>query len=172
MYPIINIGGLIEIPTYSLIISITYCIAIYWMSLRTVKYHLDTKIGLDLALVIMVAGFIGARLFHVFYELPEFYMSNPIEIFKFWNGGFVFFGGAFLAFFSSLIFLKLKREPWLIWADLLAPISAFGYGLGRIACFLNGCCFSEKCDLPWSIHQRHPTQLYATILEFIFMFLL
>ena len=51
---------------------------------------------------------------------------------------------------------------------------ALGYGLGRLGCFLNGCCFGKLCELPWAVefhypglpaNLRHPTQLYATAWE-------
>lgn len=69
--------------------------------------------------------------------------------------------------------------------DFAAPIISLGYALGRIACFLEGCCYGKICDWPWaytfgqidfatgqfSFATRHPTQLYASLLEFSILFL-
>lgn len=165
MYPEISISTLFSIPTYVVIISITYCICLLWLVRRASQYNLNGIIALDLALILMVSGLIGGRLFHVLYEAPEFYFQHPMEVLKIWKGGFVFYGGALLAFFNGFIFIKWKRESPGIWSDLLAPIASLGYALGRLACLLNGCCYGKHCDLPWSIQGRHPAPAYATIME-------
>ena len=53
-------------------------------------------------------------------------------------------------------------------ADLLAPYLALGYALGRVGCFLNGCCYGKEATVPWALPinmadtvLRHPAQLYA-----------
>lgn len=135
--------------------------------------------ALDLCLVIMVCGLLGGRLAHVFYENWSFYQKHPVDIFKIWQGGFVFYGGFFAALAGSFLFLKIKKESFLKWADFFAPTLALGYALGRIGCFLNGCCYGQlcldsTCPWPWMIELgqhglpaglRHPTQLYAVFWE-------
>ncbi len=64
------------------------------------------------------------------------------------------------------LILALKRKLVLLnWLNFYSPILALGYGLGRISCLLGGCCYGRICQLPWAIHHRHPTQLYATVWE-------
>ncbi len=182
----IQIGSLV-IPTYYLVISLTYCIGILWFYKRCETRQLPQKNALDMSLIIMIFGFIGARLGHVIFEEPQFYLKNPIQIFYFWQGGFVFYGGALLAYLiAALSVRKLKLTFWL-WHDTLAPVIALGYAFGRLGCFLTGCCFGKVCDWPWSIPLqqthittgvvehilRHPTPLYAFTIEiFIVLFLL
>lgn len=178
--------GLFSLPSYYFVISLGYCICILWFYKRCEKRKLDQQQAMDIGLIILFAGFIGARLFHIFFELPSHYMKNPIEVFYFWQGGFVFFGGFITAYLSALVYArKLKSNFW-EWHDAIAPILAFGYGFGRIACFLVGCCYGKVCDLPWAttikqVHietshieevLRHPTQLYATGLEWLFLIFL
>jgi len=86
------------IPTYLLIISITYSLGIVWVVKRSQKLALDRSMALDICLCVMLGGFLGARLFHILYEMPNYYWEQPKEIFKFWQGGFVFYGGAIGAF--------------------------------------------------------------------------
>ena len=91
-----------------------------------------------------------------------------------------------MAYLSAFIFIKrLKLNFWL-WHDVLAPVLALGYTLGRLACFFAGCCYGKICDLPWAlplkqmdIHSgkvetllRHPTALYASGLELFTLFFL
>jgi len=126
----------------------------------------------------MIAGFIGARLLHVIFERPDIYIRNPLAVFAVWRGGFVFFGGFFVAWASGWLFVRKKNQNVGVWGDLFAPVMAFGYGLGRFACLAAGCCYGKACELPWAIYfpagveappftLRHPTQIYAILWEFL-----
>lgn len=123
----------------------------------------------------MVGGLVGARAMHVLYENPKYFFENPLEAFNVLEGGFVFYGGALLAFLSALLVIKIKKLDFYIWADVFAPIAPIGYAFGRLACFFNGCCYGKVCDLSWAVNfphldgSRHPTQLYAILLE-LFLF--
>lgn len=172
MYPFIEITEQIWIPNYILIISLSFSIAIIWSLKRAESRNLSRHTTLDLCLGIMFGSLLGARCLHVFYEQPHEYMADPLRILMIWQGGFVFYGGAIGGFLGGLVVLKVKGEKWGPWLDLMAPIGAFGYGLGRLACFLNGCCYGKICHFPWAVSfpnlggvTRHPTQLYATFLE-------
>lgn len=126
----------------------------------------------DLALLIMFSSFLGARLFHIIYEAPLYYLDHPVQMLQFWMGGYVYFGGLLLALLTSWIYLKRKNEGFLRWADFFTPLVSLGYIFGRIGCFLEGCCYGQYCELPWAVQQRHPTQLYMAAAEFIlFLFI-
>ncbi|MCB0351653.1 MAG: prolipoprotein diacylglyceryl transferase [Bdellovibrionales bacterium] len=175
MYPFIVISDSLAIPTYLLTISLTYCLCILWVFIRAQKHpEINPTVALDVCLSIMIGGLLGARSFHVLYENYEYYSQYPMDVFKLWQGGFVFYGGFIGALLATILFLRIRRESFWVWADFMAPVLAFGYALGRIGCFLNGCCFGRECTLPWAIEfsytglptgLRHPTQLYATLWE-------
>jgi phosphatidylglycerol:prolipoprotein diacylglycerol transferase len=167
-YPTLHLPGGVEFPTYFIITSLSFVLAILWLVKRADHFGTSRNRALDLALVVMMTGFAGSRLFHVFFEEPNYYWQHPMRIFEFWMGGFVWYGGALAGGISALIFLRLKREPLLPWLDLLAPVASLGYALGRFACLATGCCFGEICVLPNSFGGtsfRHPTQLYAIVFE-------
>jgi phosphatidylglycerol:prolipoprotein diacylglycerol transferase len=176
MYPFIGLTQSIQLPTYILVISLTYSLSIlylYWRAGRSGKSQLIT---LDFSLMIMLGGFVGARLTHILYENLDYYLNNPLDVFKIWQGGFVFFGGFIGAFLATYIFARLKNENFFLWADFFTPVFPVGYALGRLGCFLNGCCFGELCNLPWAVEfthpglpggARHPTQLYASAWELL-----
>lgn len=165
MFPFLHFGSL-AIPTYYLVISVTVCFALVWLKIRLRESPLPDTIAMDLSLVLMIASFVGARLFHVLYENPEVYLATPARVFYFWDGGFVFYGGALLSALCAVIYLR-KKDPENFWSyfDLFAPVLAISYALGRIGCLLAGCCYGRTCELPWSIAGRHPTALYATFWE-------
>ncbi len=155
------------LPTYYPIISLTCCVCLIWLVKRGRQKEFDARTVIDSALVLMFSGFIGARLMHVVLEDLDYYRQNPSDILKFWNGGFVYYGGALFAFFCTVIFLKRHKERIGDWLNLYAPVMALGYALGRVACFVTGCCFGEVCELVPSYPFRHPTQLYAVVIELL-----
>ncbi len=169
MYPVIHLGSELSLPTYYLALRLAVCISLFWLVSRAKAKHCDQREVLDLAFFILVFGFIGARLFHVFYEEPAHYFAQPGRIFQFWNGGFVYYGGAVFGTAAGTLFyfygLKHKKDELGRYLDLFAPIGSLSYLLGRGGCFLAGCCYGKFCDLPWALDGRHPTQLYAVIWE-------
>ncbi len=181
MFPFITFGTDLRIPTYLVLISFAYCLCLYLLVPRAKKLKMNLNIALDLALIIMVSGFVGARLLHIFYEEPKFYLEHPIEAFKFWNGGFVFLGGLLAVLTCCYVYIQKKKLNFFEWADFYAPFAPLGYAIGRVACFLNGCCYGKACSLPWAVEfpnllpmgvSRHPTQLYIVLWEVILLLLL
>ncbi len=162
-FPYLNLFGL-AIPTYYLVISLTFCLCIFWFIKRAEDRDFDRMTALDFSLVIMVASFLGARIFHIVFEHPEYYSDHPERVFYVWEGGFVFFGGAFAAAVASLWLMRRRKMPIGRWLDTFAPVGALGYALGRVACLLTGCCYGSVCVLP-HFSFRHPTQAYAILTE-------
>lgn len=73
-------------------------------------------------------------------------------VFKIWEGGLIFYGGLILGIIGGAIYLKKKQLNILQVADLIAPVIALGLALGRIGCFLNGCCYGKIAqNLPWAV---------------------
>jgi phosphatidylglycerol:prolipoprotein diacylglycerol transferase len=135
----------------------------------------------DLFFVILLAAIVGARVLYVLINFETF-RNNPLEIFKIWNGGLVFFGGFIAAVGACLILLKLKKLPIARTADIIAPGIALGHSIGRFGCLFAGCCYGRECALPFAIKftnpdglaplnvYLHPTQIYMVISNF-FLFL-
>src|SRR3712207_514662 len=85
-----------------------------------------------------------------------------------------FHGGAVAGTVAGVIYMWRRKLPLLAMADAAAPAMALGYAIGRIGCFLNGCCYGVPTQLPWGFHfpdadphlLYHPAQIYASILNF------
>lgn len=160
-----------DIPTYFFVISLSFCLCIFWFLKRAARQGLDHEQALDVTLVLMTSGFVGARLFHIFYEQPAYYAEDLKRILYFWHGGFVFYGGALLSAACCYLWLKRRRQDVGKWFDVFAPVGALGYALGRMACLMTGCCYGSVCKLE-GFSFRHPTQLYAVAWEVLVLFLL
>ena len=184
MYPILIEFGFFKIFTYGLLVATGFLVAILLASSRAEKEGLDSQKVLDLCFYVMVSALLGARLLYVIVEY-RYFLDSPLEIFKFWKGGLVFYGGLILGVLISLWYLKRNQMPMWKTADLLAPSIALGQLIGRWGCFFAGCCFGRKTDVAWGITftdprslapleiSLHPTQVYLSLnAVFIFMFLM
>ncbi|MFZ3230858.1 MAG: prolipoprotein diacylglyceryl transferase family protein [Pseudobdellovibrio sp.] len=171
MIPTLDLG-MVQIPTYFLVISLSVSLLLFFLSYRVKYFEYPRKIAFDIAIILMIGGFIGGRLLHVFYEEFDYYMQDPKKILFFWNGGFVFFGGFILAWSSAWVYCRIKKINFLMWADFFAPILSLSHALGRIGCILSGCCFGTYCSLPWSMDGRHPTASYLAAGEFLIFLVL
>jgi phosphatidylglycerol:prolipoprotein diacylglycerol transferase len=154
---------------------------------RCRREGLDPETIFDMSFWIFVGGLAGARFFYVAQNWGKG-IDTVWEIFQFWNGGIVFYGGVIGSAVAFLTYRWLRPFPIRPYLDVLAPSIAVGILFGRLGCFLTGCCFGDACDLPWAvafpkpsppweIHQRfhlippdalwslrvHPTQIYASI---------
>ena len=184
MYPILIEFGFFKIFTYGLLVATGFLVAILLASSRAEKEGLDSQKVLDLCFYVMVSALLGARLLYVIVEY-RYFLDSPLEIFKFWKGGLVFYGGLILGVLISLWYLKRNQMPMWKTADLLAPSIALGQLIGRWGCFFAGCCYGKKTDVAWGITftdprslapleiSLHPTQVYLSLnAVFIFMFLM
>lgn len=182
MYPILLEIGPVKIFTYGFLVAIGFLIAIFLASKQGEKEGLDPQVIIDLCFYILLSAIVGARVLYVIVEY-KYFLEQPMDIFKVWKGGLVFYGGLVLAIFVSMRMAKLKGLP--IWktADILAPSIAIGQAVGRWGCLFAGCCYGAQTDLPLGITfsdpkalaplnvSLHPTQIYLS-LNAIFIFLI
>ena len=161
--------ALINFPSsiYFVFISFILTFVVFWINQRSRKMQYSGATAMDLFFVVTLSGAVGARLLHVFFEEPQYYIDSPLRIFSFWQGGFVYYGGLIFGFIGGWLCLLWKKQSFPHWLDFFTPIVSLSYATGRIACFLTGCCYGRLCDLPWAINGRHPTQLYAVVLELL-----
>jgi len=158
MYPTLINLGMFSIHTYGLFIAIGFLAGMLLARREALRVGLNPEKITDLTFYLLIAAIVGSRLFYVF-TAPEAFFKNPLEIFKIWNGGLVFFGGFIAALTTALIFMKKYSLPIWMTCDLLAPSLALGHFFGRIGCFFAGCCYGKQCDLPWAVSFNHPDSL-------------
>ncbi|MFO7461976.1 MAG: prolipoprotein diacylglyceryl transferase [Desulfatiglandales bacterium] len=172
MFPDLFTVGPVTVHTYGLFVALGFGAAIA----ITVKIGKEQGISpqqiMDMAFVMILWAIVGSRLLYVFMNFPYF-RDHPLDAFKIWKGGLVFSGGL-IAVAPAMVWY-LRRHHLSFWAtgDLWAPALALGQALGRIGCFMAGCCFGKPSDLPWAVaftHSNtlappniplHPTQLYS-----------
>jgi len=197
MYRILFTIGSFPIYSYGVMIALAFITAILLAMKETKKSGEDPERFLDISLYVIIGALVGGRLGYVLTYL-DYYLKNPVKIFYFRQGGLSFLGGFIVAY--SLYWLYVKRAKISFWkyADFAAPSVAIGIGIGRIGCFLNGCCYglvSENYGIKFpSLHLSSvylqqlndgliasgssytlpvfPTQIYTSLYWFLIFFIL
>lgn len=105
---------------------------------------------IDSTFYMIITGIIGARIYHIFLELP-YYIANPLNTFKIWNGGLAIHG-AFITGILTLLYLtkKQKIDFWLF-TSLYAPGLALAQAIGRWGNYFNQELYGKPTNLPWGI---------------------
>lgn len=176
MHPIIAKLGPVTIYSYGLLVAAGFIIGALLAARHAPKMGLSSDKIINLILIILVAGVAGGRIFYVLLNLRD-YLADPLEIVMLTHGGLVFYGGAICAFCAAFIYIKKANLPFMDTFDLLAPFIALGHAIGRIGCFLNGCCYGRAVSGWFGITfqdgiTRIPTQIYSSLLLLcLFIFL-
>jgi phosphatidylglycerol:prolipoprotein diacylglycerol transferase len=128
-----------------------HALAIY----RAKRRGLDPEIVISLGVWLVVCGIAGARLFYIVEYPEQYFHGTPAEtlgaIVNLAQGGLVVYGSIFGGGAALAVFAWRHKLPGLALADLAVPSVALGVAIGRLGCFLNGCCFGGVCDLPWAV---------------------
>lgn len=126
---------------------------------RTSKAGLDTDALLTLAIITLTCGLAGSYLLYIFvtYSLSEIWGSivdGSFSVFK--SGGLVFYGGLIVGVLSGWIYLHAKKASFYEYAAVIVPAIPLAHAIGRIGCFLAGCCYGRIVDTPISVYYRNP----------------
>jgi phosphatidylglycerol:prolipoprotein diacylglycerol transferase len=160
MYPILLQFGRFTLYAYGVFITMAFVTTLVLASLKIRKSETGISFGnlVDLFFYAVLSAIIGSRTLFILINFDD-YRQNPMQIFKLWEGGLVFYGGLLLATGVSLWYMRWHRLP--IWkvADLIAPLIALGLFFGRIGCFFAGCCYGKETSLPWGVIFKHPDSL-------------
>ncbi|MTJ03174.1 MAG: prolipoprotein diacylglyceryl transferase [Sediminimonas qiaohouensis] len=136
----------------------------------------------DLLTWVVLGIILGGRLGFVMFYQPGYYLQNPLEILRIWQGGMSFHGGFLGVVIATLVYCARHRIPLLSAGDTIVLGAPVGLLLGRIANFINAELWGRPTDLPWGVAfpgaaaqacgqplgeicARHPSQLYEAALE-------
>ena len=152
----------LPIHAYGLLVAVGAIAGVLLALRQGRRMGFDTAGVLDLTFWVLVAGIVGSRVLYVLIHISDYARlcagagaarpalrtladcAAPLTI---WRGGLVFYGGALAA--GGVVLLFARRRSWLLGdvADLLAPSLALGHALGRVGCFLAGCCYGKVSTL-------------------------
>lgn len=173
--PILLSLGPLEVRYYGLVYVLGFLLGAYVLFYYQKKGKLDiTKNQIwDLIFYLILGVVIGARLFEVLVWNPAYYLSNPLKIFHFWEGGMAFHGGLIGVLVAGYLYKKKNPKINVLQiADILSIPALIALAFGRIANFINAELWGTLSNLPWCTKFpdvegcRHPVQLYSAIKRF------
>lgn len=172
-------GRLIRVPSYGVFLAMAFGAAYFDGIRRTRQTGEKLKDAENLFIIIVLSSVIGSRMFHVFLEEWPYYRKHPSEILAIWQGGYTLYGAMIAAMISITVYCRINKLSFLCWGDIAAPGTGLGICLGRLGCFMAGCCWGKPTDLFWGVkfthpetfaqtenHAVHPSQLYESFLAF------
>lgn len=174
--PIIIQLGPVAIGWYGLMYAVSFILGLYISVQRMRKHpwHGLTADHLNDLLVYIVLGVVlGGRLGSALFYNFDYYLANPLDIVKVWQGGMSFHGGFIGVCVAVILFARSRGLPLFTVGDYMASIAALGLFLGRIGNFINGELWGRAADVPWAMIfsqdplqiARHPSQLYQAFGE-------
>ncbi len=189
MYPVlftIPIFTGLKLHTYGLMVALGFLVGIFWVGRESKRVGMPPEKLMDLAFYVIVAAIVGSRLLYMWVEEPDFW-RHPLNFFKVWEGGLVFYGGLIGAVLVSIWFMHKHRLNFWKVADIFMPGVSLGHALGRLGCFAAGCCYGKSAPSGawWAITfpeggeglapggiPLYPTQLMESAAEFCIFLIL
>lgn len=174
--------GFIQIYWYSITMFLGVIVGIIVAYIEIKRKKINLSNFSDMAFYAILFGFLGARIYYVLFNL-DFYLADPIEIIKVWNGGLAIHGGIIGAVIAIYVYCKKNKLVFIEMLDICAPAIVIGQVIGRWGNFFNSEAhggivtksFLESMHLPDFIingmyingNYYHPTFLYESILNLI-----
>lgn len=177
--------GPLEIRWYGLLFAIGFLVG-YYIEAKIFKNDKAPDDWCDkLFVYVIVATIIGARLGHCFFYDWDYYTSNPIEIFKIWEGGLASHGGTIAIIIAVLIYAKKVTHRNALWVfdRLVIPIALVA-SMIRFGNLMNHEIYGTQTTMPWGFNfitnisewqngalpqyspTSHPTQIYEALSYF------
>jgi phosphatidylglycerol---prolipoprotein diacylglyceryl transferase len=156
----IHIGPL-TIHFYGIIIMIGVLAATVLAEREANRRGQDGKLVWDLLVWVLIAGIIGARIWHILTPMPDlvargvtplYYLTHPLDAIAIWNGGLGIPGAVIGGVLALFLFARRQHLPFRTWLDLLSPSLALGQAIGRWGNFFNQELYGAPTNLPWAIY--------------------
>ncbi len=172
----------LTIRWYGLLFASGFLVGQYIM-LKIFKAENKPEKDIDaMTLYMIVSTLVGARLGHCLFYQPDFYLANPIEILKVWEGGLASHGAAIGILLGLYLYSRSRPDQSYLWVlDRIVIVVALGGAFIRLGNLFNSEIVGLPTELPWGFvfvklnedFARHPAQLYEAIsCVFLFLFLL
>ncbi len=172
--------GPVTVHGYGLMIAIGIIVSVVMATHRAKKKSMSDDVVMNIAIIGVAAGFVGAKLLYVIVEFNNF-LKNPLAVLG--SEGFVVYGGIIAGVTAVIVYCKIKKIIFLEYFDLTAPSIAIAQGFGRIGCFLAGCCYGKQTEsfigvvfpegsfAPAGV-KLYPTQLISSAGDFLITIIL
>lgn len=143
--PLFGLFGRESFPLhgYGVMVALGFLAGSWYVQRQARRAGQDPGRALDLVFYVLIAAIFGSRILHVLVSERDLFLKNPLHLFRIWEGGLVFYGGLLASLLVSIWYFRHYRLPAFKYADFFAPAVAMGHSLGRLGCFLAGCCYGR-----------------------------
>lgn len=147
MHPVLVELGPFTVYTYGAMMVLAF-IASTWLAAKAARRLPPAERAIsaeqipDFSCVSLLGGIVGGRLFYVLLQW-ELFARAPQEALAIWHGGLVWYGGFLGGVAAGWLYARAKGLSFLRVLDQFIPFLALGHAIGRIGCFLNGCCYGK-----------------------------
>ena len=181
--PVLFDFGFLVIRWYSLAYIFGILIG-WWLGKRIIlkrfqNLNFNIKEFDNLITYIIISMLLGGRIGYILFYNFEYYLSNPLDILKIWEGGMSFHGALIGIILGTYWFSIKKNIPTFFLLDIIAFVAPIGIFFGRIANFINGELVGKTTDVFWGVifpkidnNIRHPSQLYEAFFEGVVLFII
>ncbi|MFW5802604.1 MAG: prolipoprotein diacylglyceryl transferase [Verrucomicrobiota bacterium] len=154
--------GPLAIRWYGIFVALGFLAGLLYVQHRAAKAGFGGERASNLVFLGLIGGLVGARLFYVALNWEHF-RAVPLEILRLDHGGLVYYGGLVGGTLTLVAACLIRGIPMGQLGDLLIPGLPLGHALGRIGCFLNGCCFGVVADNACCTVQYDPGSQAAAV---------
>lgn len=168
--------GDFPIRSYGLLLMLGVMVAVWMTARRAPRYGLKSETALDILLWALIPGILGARAAFIAQNW-DYYGEDVSRILTFRFEGLTSFGGFIFGALGVLLYCQIKKVPARQLGDAAAVPLLVANAIGRIGCFLNGCCYGRPTDAWYGVDfglgiTNTPAQLIETFLCLTFAFTL
>jgi phosphatidylglycerol:prolipoprotein diacylglycerol transferase len=179
--------GPFTLHTYGVLLAIAFLAGLWVASRQARKAGMDAARITDMAVWVLIAGLVGAKLLLVAVDW-RYFTGNPGQLLSIFQSGGVFYGGLIGGIVVAWWYIRRHQLPGWQTADVLAPGVVIGQAIGRLGCFCAGCCWGAPTTVPWAVtftdvyaaravgtpldNPIHPSQLYESLAAFLILFFL
>lgn len=180
MHPVLHIGDA-SVGSYGLLVTLGYLVGIVWLMRHIEDMNGSVLEFWSLAYTVVFGALVGAKLGYLIVEWPRL-RAAPWRALANWRTGWVFWFGVAGCVFAGVLFQQAynrlyRPRRYLPVADYFLSALPVGHWIGRLGCFMKGCCYGRPTSLPWGVRftdpaskvrsdllgvPLHPTQLYES----------
>lgn len=147
---------------YGIIIAAGFLLAFLYVMKSCKKFHMNEDKFIDVVIVGIIGGVIGARLYYVLFDASSQYINNPISILYIWNGGLGIYGGIIGGLLCGALMAKIHKLSIPAVLDMASLGFLIGQCIGRWGNFVNQEAFGSATDLPWRMVSENTASVSAT----------
>ncbi|HHY03686.1 MAG TPA: prolipoprotein diacylglyceryl transferase [Thermoanaerobacterales bacterium] len=158
--------GPIAVHWYGIFMAISFLVGFYYIYIMSQKTGLDEDFILNLVMMVIISGIIGARLMFVLTNYPSWFVSEPLQVFKVWEGGLAWHGGLLGGFLVGWPYCRKNSVNPNMIADWIVVGLSFGYIIVRIGNIFNQEVLGRMTQFSFG---RWPAQLVGSAIGVVLL---